>query len=144
MIEYGTSMLIGGCLALGVFGLYFVSLLVQWVWSIIDETPMGKYNWFVHALCIMWGYKLTGNSRDGSGIYTYVKPKGGSSDGEVPCFITVGVLAVLPSLMLAAVQFYTVTLIVCTVLGVIFLARFSRRTFKRLVKHEGNPNAHRR
>ena len=139
MNEYVISLCVGVGLAASVGVGYFVSLLAQWLWSIIDEAPMGNYNWFVHQICKLFGCELRGN---GTAIYTHRKKSGEGTDGDGECFLLCLALFCVPITVWTSIQFYPIALTVATTVGIVALARFSRRTFKRLVKHEKNPNAH--
>jgi len=138
MNGYQIALIIGACAASTVFIAYVVSYLVQWIWSFIDESPMAHYNWFAHQLCRLWGFTLNRPAQ----AYTHTKPGGGSSDGEGPCFISILFLFCAPTVIWASIQFYPIALTVGTTFGIVFLARFSRRMFKRLGKHEKDPKAH--
>lgn len=138
MNEYLLAISIGAGLALCVVLGYLISLLVQWIWSIIDEEPIGEANWFVCFVCKLWGY-----SRNPKGSqYTHTNMQGNKTDGDGPCFMTALVLLCTPITIWTSIQFYPIALTIGTTIAIVALARFARRTFKRLAKHEADVNAH--
>ncbi len=126
------------------------SLLAQYIWSFIDETPKADYNWVGKSICKLYGYNLSGLLKDGTGWSTYVKqPKkvyynSVNKDAE-GCSLYVRfctTLFFIPIIVWSLIQFYPIALAIALAISIIILSRFSRRTFKRLTKHEKDTTIH--
>ncbi len=152
MDTYGhvISLCIGAGLVSFVIMSLLGSLIVQHIWSFIDETPKAKYNYVGKLICKLWGYSLSGLLKDGRGWSTYVKqPKkvyfnsaDKNTDGVEVYINSCLILFFTPITIWSLIQFYPITLTIALVISIIILSRFSRRTFKRLVKHEVDTTAH--
>lgn len=134
---YGMSVGTGVILSTIWLSIYILSWLSQWLWAVIDDAKVSKDNWIVFKLMTAYNWK----AQEKGEIWGWRKNKRGS-DGFGPWFTIWAILMFTPFFALLCFDFYVVTLILLLTWFTGWIARASRRTFKKLNAHITDSNAH--
>jgi len=136
---YGIAFIVGILLSTCWFATYLLGWYVQWLWSWIDDSKVGR----VSAVNSYVFGKLFGYEESDSRAWNYKERCGlYYSDGIVAFFMVAFSLLFLPLLVVAASDFYHVTITVLVAAAVAWVARFSRRHKKLFDKHVNDKEAH--
>ena len=103
----------------------------QQLWGFIDDEESAPNLAVKFIMVNVYKYRLSGS---GYNYNKYIK-ENDESDGCLGLFSVLGILAITPSVILVAIHFYAIFLVLCVSVGVVFLARFTRRINKKLSKH---------
>lgn len=115
-----------------------VAQLIARVWAWIDDSPMGK-NPLIKFVMPRLGWKISPKDA----VWGYYKgcsyiDKDEGSDGFIAFFLPWGIIGMVPTV----IALYQVSLIVGSIVGSLFIARFVRRLSKKFVAHVNDADAH--
>ena len=129
------------CIGLMAFWLvtYLLSWGIQWAWSWVDDSEIGKRNWIVRKIAHWRGYE----DRDTYiSSFLYTDKSGDMSDGSNPFFLVAFVTSIIPMTLVLSINFYPVALSVLTLTLIAHVARFSRRHKKIFDEHVKDKSVH--
>lgn len=126
-----------GCFLALLFVLcYILTWVGQWIWGYIDDSDCSSRNKLIEFIMTkLMSYEVY----DVGWLY---RSGDKLSDGGEGFFLTFFTLLFLPILIVAAIKLYLVTIVLCVILGVVQLARFSRRLKKKFDIHTEDKSAH--
>lgn len=135
---YGFAAALGILLVIAWVAAVCIALLCQSVWNWIDDgaRPI-THNPVMRRVMAWLGY----SPYDGGYWYMRLRDRH-LADGILAFFTVLGSCLALPICIVAALDFYPVTLTAFTLYLLAHSARFSRRLLKRLDKHLADPHAH--
>jgi len=143
MNEYEMAFTAGGIFSLVWFLLYILCWVAHGIWAWIDDAEISSDNFMIYKGMEILGYSLD-NEDNGFRYYkgeSYYRTKI-KSDGVKIMLVPMTIFVITPFITLISIQFYNVSLVIGTVLGIFYLARFARRNKKMFDTHTKDKNAH--
>jgi len=116
---------------------YILCWFIQWSWSWVDDSKMGKVNTLVRKVAHLSGFE----DYDGCWDYKHKKSEG-RSDGFGPFYAITFGTGLLPIVLVVAIEFYPIALSIAVLILMAHLARFSRRHKKIFDEHVKDKSAH--
>ena len=132
---YKLAISVGAVLVAIHFLIYSLTWLWQFAWAWMDDAKVAKNNKYSYWLCMKKGYTPNLGLYSTSNLGRYYTKHDKLADGSGIFMGIAALLLVLPAVCVCLLQFYPVAIGLASVVCLMIVTRFLRRTKKKLDKH---------